>query len=711
MNRPAFLLVTFCFCCLSSVSLGQLSISNLNTGYTITFDATLAGVNEGAFTGSGFAPAPSSGQIDSDAFASSGMSDGDLVFGGTANSGDYARGSSVGGETTGGFYAFSNGSNPFLGFQPGGSDMAPGTITLRIQNNSGATITDFSVSYKIMEYNDQGRSNSLNFSYSDDNVNFTSLVGLNFSSTEAASGSPAWVSHDKMAMLTGQNVQDGDFFYIRWETDDVSGSGSRDELGIDEISITASADYCQEPASQPTTLVLTPGYTTVNGTFTTAMGTPGADGYLILRSTAASPGCLPVDGTTYSTGESIGSCTVVASGTSTGFSDAGLTLSNTYYYFIFSYSSTGTLICPNYLTTSPLQGSATLNPPNIWISELDADTYSTDTEEFVELSGNANTSLNGLVLVFFNGSNDQSYYALDLDIYSLNSSGFFVAGNAAVSPTPAAIFNNDLLQNGADAVALYAGNASDFPNGTLVTMTNLVDAIVYDTDDADDAGLLAGLGETIQYNENENNTKDISSISFIGGSYQISNPTPWAPNTPLPVEWVDFKARLMGNSVWLNWETATETNSDRFEIEHKIQGGDFVKLGAVLANGYSSSISRYEYVDTYRGPGRHYYRLKQLDINGGVSFSPVVSVHIEDAGSFVLFPQPVKDELVVMFTNPATEKIQLELFDAAGKQLRSIFWEPGTDRFSLPVSDLPKGVYFLRINTGRILELHRLLKQ
>ena len=50
--------------------------------------------------------------------------------------------------------------------------------------------------------------------------------------------------------------------------------------------------------------------------------------------------------------------------------------------------------------------------------------------------------------------------------------------------------NTDLIQNGADAVALYQADAADFPNDTPVTTANLIDAIVYDTDDGDDAGLL-----------------------------------------------------------------------------------------------------------------------------------------------------------------------------------------------------------------------------
>ena len=79
-----------------------------------------------------------------------------------------------------------------------------------------------------------------------------------------------------------------------------------------------------------------------------------------------------------------------------------------------------------------------------------------------------------------------SYAAFDLDGFVTNAQGYFTIGNPGV-PGVDLIFNPGaagLLQNGADAVALFAGNAADFPNGTAVTTTNLQDAIVYDTDDA-----------------------------------------------------------------------------------------------------------------------------------------------------------------------------------------------------------------------------------
>jgi len=131
-------------------------------------------------------------------------------------------------------------------------------------------------------------------------------------------------------------------------------------------------------------------------------------------------------------------------------------------------------------------------PPTILINEVDSDTPSTDVLEFVELfdGGVGNTALDGLVVVFYNGSNDLSYASYDLDGFSTDANGYFLLGNAGVTPTPGIIFSGNGLQNGQDAVALYADDSASFPSNTPVTTINLLDAIVYDTNDGDDAGLL-----------------------------------------------------------------------------------------------------------------------------------------------------------------------------------------------------------------------------
>lgn len=166
------------------------------------------------------------------------------------------------------------------------------------------------------------------------------------------------------------------------------------------------------------------------------------------------------------------------------------------------------------------------------INELDCDTPGSDTQEFIELKTPApNTPLDGYVLVLFNGSSsgmDSSYYALDLDGAVTDENGLLLIGASTVTPFPQLLMPATLIQQGADAVAIYQGNDFDFPGGTLATSTNLIDALVYDTSDADDVGLLSLLGETNQINENANGNKTTESIQLNnnGTTYTVTTPTP-----------------------------------------------------------------------------------------------------------------------------------------------------------------------------------------
>lgn len=189
------------------------------------------------------------------------------------------------------------------------------------------------------------------------------------------------------------------------------------------------------------------------------------------------------------------------------------------------------------------------------INEIDSDTPGTDAAEFIELydGGVGNTDLSGLVVVLFNGSNDLSYAAFDLDGKTTNAGGYFVLGNAGVTGA-GLTFSNNFLQNGADAVALYRADASDFPNNTAVTTTNLLDVIVYDTNDADDTGLIDVLtpGQA-QINEDMNNDKDNHSLQRIpNGSGGLRNTTAYQALEPTPNAANGLVARLSVNDVTLS---------------------------------------------------------------------------------------------------------------------------------------------------------------
>lgn len=196
-----------------------------------------------------------------------------------------------------------------------------------------------------------------------------------------------------------------------------------------------------------------------------------------------------------------------------------------------------------------LCGAANASASPIMINEVDADNAGTDTREFVELfdGGSGNTALDGMVLVLFNGANDAVYSSFDLSGYATRGTGYFVVGGTGLVPD-LIVSADGWLQNGADAVALYFGTSRDFPVGKTVVTTNIIDALVYDTSDADDAGLLQLLNPgQLQVNEDEGGNAEVFSNqrypNGFGGArntaaYYQAIPTPGYTNggaAPVPV--------------------------------------------------------------------------------------------------------------------------------------------------------------------------------
>lgn len=203
------------------------------------------------------------------------------------------------------------------------------------------------------------------------------------------------------------------------------------------------------------------------------------------------------------------------------------------------------------------------------INELDSDTPSTDDREFIELkSSTPNFPLDGYVLVFFNGNlgssaANSSYFALGLDGLTTDANGIILLGNTLVSPVPAKIFPDNTIQNGADGVGLYLGSPSDFPEFTLATTTNLIHALMYDTNDADATALMGLLGVTTQYNENQNSLQTTQSVQRkTDGTYETKTPTPGANNDG---------SGVVFNGITITANTADKNENDTFQITFTTQ--------------------------------------------------------------------------------------------------------------------------------------------
>lgn len=115
--------------------------------------------------------------------------------------------------------------------------------------------------------------------------------------------------------------------------------------------------------------------------------------------------------------------------------------------------------------------------------------------------------------------------------------------------------------------------------------------------------------------------------------------------TPLPVELTAFTATAESPAaVRLAWATASEKNSQAFEVERSVDGTSFARLGTVAAAGSSSNTRSYGFADA-RLPGVAllYYRLQQVNLDGSSSYSAVRAVTLKEAAAgLALYPNPAQ---------------------------------------------------------------------
>ena len=175
----------------------------------------------------------------------------------------------------------------------------------------------------------------------------------------------------------------------------------------------------------------------------------------------------------------------------------------------------------------------------IVINELDPSMQGVDDREFIELKGNPNEDLNGFIVVVYNGSNAQSNLTIDLNGFVLDEDGFFLIGGPALTEAGFIVEETNWLQVGQEAVAIYDADAALFPDGTPVTDSDLVDAVVYGNNQPPLISLLDVLTPGgFQLNESAEGLADFQSFSRVpdGGapqdpaSFQLQSLTPGYSN-------------------------------------------------------------------------------------------------------------------------------------------------------------------------------------
>ncbi|GAC1376327.1 MAG: hypothetical protein NVSMB30_21500 [Hymenobacter sp.] len=190
-----------------------------------------------------------------------------------------------------------------------------------------------------------------------------------------------------------------------------------------------------------------------------------------------------------------------------------------------------------------------------------------------------------------------------------------------------------------------------------------------------------------------------STADFALGS-TTNNTNFGIPVNPLPVELTRFTAERQGSGVSVRWNTASEKNSAYFEVQRSPTGREFATVLKVDAHGNSTAPSTYTALDERAPAGLLYYRLRQIDTDGKVAFSPVVTVTTAGAkAEVVLYPNPATSLVSFMATSPTTYRV----LNQVGQVQMKGTAEAGTA--VVEVGRLLPGVYLLELQTalGRVV--------
>lgn len=188
-----------------------------------------------------------------------------------------------------------------------------------------------------------------------------------------------------------------------------------------------------------------------------------------------------------------------------------------------------------------------------------------------------------------------------------------------------------------------------------------------------------------------------TSTTVTSTTSSFSDFTVASTSMTLPVELVDFTASVDGTTVELIWSTSSELDNDRFEVEHSLNGVDFVKIGEV--KGAGTTHSEQEYAFTHGSPSlrSNFYRLKQIDFDGAFEYSFIVRVDVESlTASLQLLRNPIENQ-TLEFRYPQSALSNVKILSTSGKDLGAFNMREHSGTYQVDVRALPQGIYLLKL--------------
>jgi len=192
-------------------------------------------------------------------------------------------------------------------------------------------------------------------------------------------------------------------------------------------------------------------------------------------------------------------------------------------------------------------------------------------------------------------------------------------------------------------------------------------------------------------------------------------------NGIVPVELTSFTSSINENDVTLNWQTATETNNQGFQIERRKtqdeRSGEWINIGFVNGSGTTTEPQSYSFVDENLSAGKYQYRLKQFDFDGTFEYSNTIEVEINSPTKFSLeqnYPNPFNPSTSIQYAISSRQFVTLKVYDVLGKEVITLANEEKPAgmynvEFRMQNLDLSSGIYFYQLKAGDYIETKKMI--
>ena len=185
---------------------------------------------------------------------------------------------------------------------------------------------------------------------------------------------------------------------------------------------------------------------------------------------------------------------------------------------------------------------------------------------------------------------------------------------------------------------------------------------------------------------------------------------------PLPVELISFSKKIFGNSIQLDWSTATESNNYGFEILRSSfpDSNTSFKIGFVKGSGSTTEIKDYKFIDNNLKEGDYKYRLVQVDYNGTRTKIAETTANIWNPNNYILYqnyPNPFNPTTNIEFNVCEESDVTLLVYNSIAEIVYRLnkHVKPGKNEITFDGKNLSSGIYYYQIRSNNFIDTKKML--